>query len=239
MEELQPEQDLQAERPLKRHIIIMVNGLFGNPANWDAIKEALEKVVDMQQTLLVVSHANSLRQTFDGIDTCGQRLCDEIRQEVARYPHLERISFIGHSMGGLLCRYAVGKLYDEETGLVAGLRPTHFITMATPHLGCEAVQGPAQVPFIGWTAAVPVVGSTINWALQSIAKPVASTFLLNSGKQFFLEDATDSGQEPLLVRMSKDGPEGPFWSALASFATRTCYANTACDHLAPSRIASH
>lgn len=33
------------------------------------------------------------------------------------------------------------------------------------------------------------------------------------------------------VRMSKDGPEGPFWSALASFATRTCYANTACDHL--------
>ena len=31
--------------------------------------------------------------------------------------------------------------------------------------------------------------------------------------------------------MSKDGPEGPFWSALASFATRTCYANTACDHL--------
>ena len=57
-----------------------------------------------------------------------------------------------------------------------------------------------QVPFIGWTAAVPVVGSTINRALQSIAKPVASTFLLNSGKQFFLEDATDSGQEPLLVR---------------------------------------
>ncbi len=39
-----------------------MNGLFGNPANWDAIKEALEKVVDMQQTLLVVSHANSLRQ---------------------------------------------------------------------------------------------------------------------------------------------------------------------------------
>ena len=33
------------------------------------------------------------------------------------------------------------------------------------------------------------------------------------------------------VRMSKDGPEGAFWSALASFATRTCYANTACDHL--------
>ena len=49
-------------------------------------------------------------QTFDGIDTCGQRLCDEIRQEIARYPHLERISFIGHSMGGLLCRYAVGEL---------------------------------------------------------------------------------------------------------------------------------
>ena len=47
-----------------------MNGLFGNPANWDAIKEALEKVVDMQQTLLVVSHANSLRQVSPWLQLC-------------------------------------------------------------------------------------------------------------------------------------------------------------------------
>ena len=48
-----------------------MNGLFGNPANWDAIKEALEKVVDMQQTLLVVSHANSLRQVSPWLHLCA------------------------------------------------------------------------------------------------------------------------------------------------------------------------
>ena len=42
-----------------------------------------------------------------------------------------------------------GKLYDPETGLICGLRPTHLITLATPHLGCEAGDSPAQVsPFL-------------------------------------------------------------------------------------------
>lgn len=48
-------------------------------------------------------------------------------------------------MGGLIARHAAGHLYDEGTGLVAGLRPGHFITMATPHLGCEVDTSPAQV----------------------------------------------------------------------------------------------
>ena len=37
-----------------------------------------------------------------------------------------------------------GQLYDPETELICGLRPAHFITLATPHLGCDA-DGPAQV----------------------------------------------------------------------------------------------
>jgi hypothetical protein len=38
-----------------------------------------------------------------------------------------------------------GKLYDAETQLICGLRPAHFITLATPHLGCDAKESPAQV----------------------------------------------------------------------------------------------
>lgn len=47
-------------------------------------------------------------QTFDGIDSCGDRLALEIQQKVAEYPSLEKISLLGHSMGGLLVRYAAG-----------------------------------------------------------------------------------------------------------------------------------
>jgi triacylglycerol esterase/lipase EstA (alpha/beta hydrolase family) len=75
----------------------------------------------------------------------------QVRTLVSQNPSLQRISFIGHSMGGLLCRYAIGVLYCPQSGAVAGLQPHHFVSMATPHCGCDAV-GMAQV---GEAACVP------------------------------------------------------------------------------------
>ena len=48
-------------------------------------------------------------QTTDGIDQCGMRLAEEIKGVVARNPSLEYISVLGHSMGGLIARYAIGE----------------------------------------------------------------------------------------------------------------------------------
>lgn len=42
---------------------------------------------------------------------------------------------------------AAGKLYDPSTGLICGLKPAHFVTLATPHMGCDGA-GPAQVTYI-------------------------------------------------------------------------------------------
>lgn len=71
---------------------------------------------------------------------------------VERHPGLQKISFIGHSLGGLISRYAIAKLYTEERleetgdllykeravkGKIAGLEPMNFITSASPHLGCR------------------------------------------------------------------------------------------------------
>ncbi|PNG98959.1 hypothetical protein TSOC_015273, partial [Tetrabaena socialis] len=86
---------------------------------------------------------NRRTETYDGIDVCGRRLADEIRTVAAAHPDLQRISVIGHSMGGLLARYAIGLLYSPATGRIAGLAPAHFITLATPHVGCDA-EGLAQ-----------------------------------------------------------------------------------------------
>lgn len=79
---------------------------------------------------------------------------------------LKKISFLAHSLGGLFSRYAIAVLYmpntssDDSsviagstntslktscysnTGLIAGLEPSNFITLATPHLG---VRGKKQV----------------------------------------------------------------------------------------------
>lgn len=96
------------------------------------------------QVLLHPSEVNRLTETYDGIDVCGMRLAQEIRSVVAAHPKLERISVVGHSMGGLLLRYAIGVLYDPEDSSIAGLQPCHFVSMATPHMGCDA-EGLAQV----------------------------------------------------------------------------------------------
>lgn len=88
-------------------------------------------------------------QTFEGIDVCGERLAQEVRTVAARHPSLRRVSILAHSMGGLISRYAAGRLFDPGSGTVAGLRPCHFVAMATPHLGCDSQYTPAQVEGLG------------------------------------------------------------------------------------------
>lgn len=45
------------------HLVVMANGLFGTPSNWDVIIEELQQSnLDLSHTLLVASNANSLTQ---------------------------------------------------------------------------------------------------------------------------------------------------------------------------------
>lgn len=68
---------------------------------------------------------------------------------------LKKISFLAHSLGGLIARYAIAVLYTADgskfqslssssKGLIAGLEAINFITLATPHLG---VRGNKQVGY--------------------------------------------------------------------------------------------
>lgn len=71
---------------------------------------------------------------------------------MTRRPELRKISFVAHSVGGLVARYAIARLYihpkerheedpsagvysDDSRGTIMGLEAMNFITIATPHLG--------------------------------------------------------------------------------------------------------
>lgn len=74
---------------------------------------------------------------------------------------MRKISFVAHSVGGLVARYAIGRLYrppekeecikdscnkeskEDSNGTICGLEAVNFITVATPHLGSR---GNKQVP---------------------------------------------------------------------------------------------
>lgn len=75
----------------------------------------------------------------------------QVVELIHRKPSVRRISFVAHSVGGLVARYAIGKLYrppmkengdmssseceEERRGTIYGLEALNFITFATPHLG--------------------------------------------------------------------------------------------------------
>ena len=181
----QQEENFQATASSsQKHLIILANGLFGSRHNWNYISEVLHEHLDTEITLIHVSKANEFTATYAGIDTCGHRLAAEINSIVVATPSLERISFIGHSMGGLIARYAAGELYNPQDQSIAGLKPTHYVSMATPHLGCEPRStSPAQIPLVSWLK-LPLAGT--------ISPAISSTFYRRTGGQFFLNDSDNN-----------------------------------------------
>lgn len=108
--------------------------------------------------------------------TVASHIYCQVLSVIKRTPHLQKISFVGHSLGGLVCRYAIAKLYEQRSARVvceqdmecslngstnscaeevskrniAGLEPMNFITFATPHLGCrghkQVIRGFYSIP---------------------------------------------------------------------------------------------
>nr|CAB3483116.1 unnamed protein product [Digitaria exilis] len=152
------------------HLVIMVNGLVGSADDW---KFAAEQFVRRMPEKVIVhrSQCNSATQTFDGVDLMGERLANEVLSVVEQRSGVKKISFVAHSLGGLVARYAIGRLYEPNNrskssagtsrddvehleGLIAGLEPMNFITFASPHLGSS---GNKQVRLISFAVYIPRV----------------------------------------------------------------------------------
>ncbi|KAK7354378.1 hypothetical protein VNO80_19839 [Phaseolus coccineus] len=233
------------------HLVIMVNGIIGSAADWRyAAEQFVKKLPD--KVIVHRSECNSSKLTFDGVDTMGERLAEEVLSVVRRWPEVQKISFVAHSLGGLVARYAIGRLYDYSSTLtlvgtsrdcfseenseyskqcleqsheakIAGLEPMNFITFATPHLGSR---GNKQLPFL--------CGLSF---LERRASETAHLVAGRSGKHLFLMD-NDDGKRPLLLRMVNDSDDLKFMSALRAFKRRVAYANANYDHMVGWRTSS-
>ncbi|KAK1382183.1 DUF676 domain-containing protein [Heracleum sosnowskyi] len=229
------------------HLIVLVHGILASPSDWIYVEAKLKKRLG-RNYMIYASSCNSYTKTFGGIDGAGKRLADEVLQIVKMKKSLRKISFLAHSLGGLFTRYAISVLYTPyvmssdqhidnlvcptkenstevplKQGLIAGLQPISFITLATPHLG---VRGRKQFPL--------VLGVNI---LEKIAAPVAAFVIGRSGSQLFLTDGKPN-KPPILLRMACDCEEGKFISALGAFTCRMVYANVSYDHLVGWRTSS-
>ncbi|GMN52152.1 hypothetical protein TIFTF001_021305 [Ficus carica] len=224
----------------------MVNGINGSAADWRyGAEQFVRRLPD--KVLVHCSESNHSKLTFDGVDTMGERLADEVWSIVRNNSKVKKISIVAHSLGGLIARFAIGKLYasvpksDHPTGgcldkdntnnfileqpclgTIAGLEPMNFITVATPHLGSK---GNKQLPFL---CGLPF--------LERRARQTAHLIVGRSGKHLFLTDKDKD--KPLLLRMVNDTDDLKFISALRAFKRRVAYANANYDHMVGWRTSS-
>lgn len=83
---------------------------------------------------ILVAKRNSGNFTYDGVELGGERVCQEIEEEIEKLARkgqeIKRLSFVGYSLGGLVARYAVGLLdskgFFENITPVVGLLPRQF-----------------------------------------------------------------------------------------------------------------
>uniref|UniRef100_K3YU66 DUF676 domain-containing protein n=1 Tax=Setaria italica TaxID=4555 RepID=K3YU66_SETIT len=182
------------------HLVVMVHGIVGSTADWKFGAEQFDKLLS-DKVIVHCSNRNMRKLTLDGIDVMGERLAQEVIEEINRRPYIKKISFVAHSVGGLVARYAIGRLYrppkqtsenapqslsDNNRGTIHGLEAVNFITVASPHLGSR---GNKQVPFL--------FGVT---AIENFACCIIHLIFGRTGKHLFLTDY-DDGKPPLLQRM--------------------------------------
>ncbi|KAG5533670.1 hypothetical protein RHGRI_027751 [Rhododendron griersonianum] len=218
----------QSDAASANHLVVMVHGILGRSC------------FICLYLISYSSERNAALLTLDGVDVMGERLAGEVLHVIKQKPSLRKISFVAHSLGGLVARYAIGILFkpsgrenakdvlskscvEESKGTIGGLEPMNFITVATPHLGSR---GNKQVPlFFGVTV------------LEKAAVRFSHLIFKKTGQHLFLADDI-GGKPPLLKRMVEDCDEFYFMSGLRSFKRRVAYSNVGYDHMVGWRTAS-
>mmetsp|Transcript_511 Transcript_511/g.1459 ORF Transcript_511/g.1459 Transcript_511/m.1459 type:complete len:311 (+) Transcript_511:420-1352(+) len=173
----------------------------------------------------------------------------ELDLRLASAPNnFKTISFVGHSLGGLIIRYVIGHRFKDEGGeaTIFGLTPLHFIAITTPHFGCndtylkDIKTEDSVTPCLRWMGQIPVVGKIPAFLFHVFESFFVWLVLRRTGDELFLRDKDKIIEQLASYSMKgkvaaaeggrKEEPP-PYLEALASFRERTCYGNIRGDHV--------
>ncbi|KAL2794287.1 putative serine esterase-domain-containing protein [Aspergillus keveii] len=139
------------------------------------------------------------------------------------------ISFIGHSLGGLVQTYAIAYIQKHSPEFFDKIRPINFIALATPFLGLSN-ENPMYVRFALDFGLVGRTGQDLG--LSWTAPRVRSGWeTIIGGKPDSSKSPSDARAKPLLRIL----PSGPAHEVLAKFKHRTVYSNLVNDGIVPLR----
>lgn len=112
------------------HLFVCVHGLLGSRYDMKRISDTLALL--RPEAEILISKANE-NLTEGCIEEMGRRLASEVTTYIAALnsKRLEKISFIGHSLGGLIIRASLPLLAQHKALMHL------FFSLNSPHLGCN------------------------------------------------------------------------------------------------------
>ncbi|KAL4780483.1 putative serine esterase-domain-containing protein [Aspergillus varians] len=141
------------------------------------------------------------------------------------------ISFIGHSLGGLVQTYAIAYIQKHSPEFFDRIRPINFVALATPFLGLSN-ENPVYVRF---ALDLGLVGRTgqdlgLSWTAPRV-RSGWETLIGGKGEPSKSRGDADARTKPLLRIL----PSGPAHEVLTKFKRRTIYSNLVNDGIVPLR----
>lgn len=145
-----------------------------------------------------------------------------------------KISFIAHSLGGLIQMYAIAYIQKHSPTFFDIIEPINFIAMASPFLGLSN-ENPLYVKFALDFGLVGRTGQDLGltWRAPTLARSGWGAIVGNIGESAHKKIDGESAPEakPLLRIL----PTGPAHVVLKKFRNRTVYSNVVNDGIVPLR----
>lgn len=108
-----------------RHLVLLLHGIFRSKDSWGPMTRALRRAGYEAEAV----NYPSTRRSLDDHAAQVERILD-------RAEHVSRVSFVGHSMGGIVARVLLGRRGAWRERIEAN----RLVTIATPHQGAEIAE---------------------------------------------------------------------------------------------------
>ncbi|KAJ5600580.1 hypothetical protein N7450_001647 [Penicillium hetheringtonii] len=245
----------------KIHLVVLTHGLHSNlGADMLYLKESIDAVVnkdtseDSEQVIVRGFSGNAVHQPYFPLKnsksnpltrpfsarkeqakpSSGPHSQPETRDGPEEEDHayqITSISFIGHSLGGLIQTYAIAYIQKHSPEFFNRIQPVNFIALATPFLGLSN-ENPMYVRF---ALDLGLVGRTgqdlgLSWTAPKVRSGWGA-IIGGRGDSAKDQAPSDPGAKPLLRIL----PCGPAHEVLHKFHHRTVYSNVVNDGIVPLR----
>lgn len=221
-------------------MVILTHGLHSNvTADMLYLKERIEEVAGLAQRpdggVVVRGYSGNVCKTERGIKWLGRRMAKWLLKETLWLeqvgcfapdaPPYSRISFIGHSLGGVVQNFAISMVELMTNGeFFRKLRPVNLITLASPWLGISA-ESPAYVKLALDVGLVGRTGQDLG-LMHRLGPRLDST-----------SDKTQIRDSRPILRLLAL-PNSHAHRVIRRFCARTIYANVVNDGIVPLRTSA-